>query len=296
MLNESDDLIIVNDGSIDSSREIIENFIKFDSRVKLINTPGLGLVKALNLGVESSENGWIARFDVDDNYPEFRLDLQRNLISEDIALIFADYEFVSEKGRPLGRVYSAVFPSQSALALVSGQRSAHPVALLNRQAIINCGGYDESKFPVEDLALWLKISNLGKIVSVPTVLLRYRLSVKSVSAQNRKIQNVNKSVLVKNFESWADLQLECQKNFKNTIALYETTSGSAQRIFLHMRDIFIVRKFTGIPVPIIWILRELGVLTTFKLAFVGVRVVTEAVTRRLYRFIGKYVEIFRVPW
>ena len=46
MLNQYDDLIIVNDGSSDSSKDIIEEFSKYDSRIKLVNTSGIGLVNA----------------------------------------------------------------------------------------------------------------------------------------------------------------------------------------------------------------------------------------------------------
>lgn len=289
MLTKSEELIIVNDGSTDSSPAIIEEFAKIDSRIKLINTTGSGLVNALNLGIKASTNGWIARFDVDDTYSELRLDRQRELIDNNIALIFADYKFVSKKGRSLGHVYSAIYPLPSALALISSQRSAHPVVLINKQILMRCGGYVESDFPVEDLALWMRISTLGTIVSVPEALLCYQLSISSISANNRKIQKFKKAEVVRNFDLWGDWQSLCQDNFKETITLYQTSPNSIQRIFLHLRDLLIAQKLTGIQVPLIQLLREAGPLITIKLAFSGIQISAMAINRKIHRIIGKFV-------
>ena len=288
MLTKSEELIIVNDGSTDSSPTIIEEFAKIDSRIKLISTTGLGLVNALNLGIKASTNGWIARFDVDDTYSQLRLDRQRELIDDDIALIFADYKFISNKGRSLGHVYSAIYPLPSALAIISGQRSAHPVVLINKQILIRCGGYVESDFPVEDLALWMRISTMGTIVSVPEVLLCYRLSINSISANNRKIQRLKKSELVKNFDLWGDWQRLCQDNFKETISLYQASPDSAKRILLHLRDLLIAQKLTGVPVPLIRLIRDAGLFVTIKMIFSGIQISAMAINRKIYRIIGKF--------
>jgi len=288
MLTESEELIIVNDGSRDSSPEIIEEFVKTDSRIKLINTTGLGLVNALNLGIKASKNGWIARFDVDDSYSHLRLDRQRELINDDVALIFADYKFISRKGRSLGHVFSAIHPLPSALAIISSQRSAHPVVLINKQILMRCGGYVESDFPVEDLALWMRISTMGTIISVPEVLLSYRLSINSISANNRRIQRLKKSELVKNFDLWGDWQRLCQDNFKETVSQYLASPNSAERILLHLRDLLIAQKLTGIPVPLLRLLRDAGHLVTIKMVFSGIQISAMAINRKIYRIIRKF--------
>lgn len=285
MLNLHDDLIVINDGSLDESEAIIEQFARLDTRIKLINTPGVGLVNALNLGVDATQSAWIARFDVDDVYSDLRLDSQRRLINQDVALIFADYDFISNKGRNLGRVFTAVFPLPSALALITSQRSAHPVALINRHLLLKCGGYQESDFPVEDLSLWLRISTLGKVITVPNSLLSYRLSANSVSSENRKIQELKKKELVKNFELWGEWQISCQNNVKETISLYQNTSYSYQRIFLHLRDLFISRNITGIRVPMIRLLKDVKLSVLIKVILAGFQIFSRVIIRKIYRFI-----------
>lgn len=283
MLKDGDDFIIINDGSEDGSGRVIEEFTLFDSRIKLINTEGVGLVKALNLGIQTSQNGWIARFDVDDLYSDQRLAVQRKLMAEDVSVIFSDYKFKSSSGRSLGVVYSAISPTACALALVSGQRSAHPVALINRRLLIECGGYKVDDFPVEDLALWLRLSRIGKIVSTHIVLLDYQLSFGSISASNRKIQLSKKADLIRIYDLWPLLVEQSLTNFAQTVMLYKSFPNSSERLFLHIRDLLIAKKFVDFEVKSTRLLARLGVFTSICLFFVSLKMISWVLIRRLYR-------------
>ena len=95
MLQRDDEVVIVDDGSTDESSRIIERHMREDKRIKVIQTEGIGLVSALNLGVSESINPWIARFDVDDVFDPSRLSIQRLLIADSIAVVFSDYSFIS---------------------------------------------------------------------------------------------------------------------------------------------------------------------------------------------------------
>ena len=288
MLHSGDELIVVNDGSSDDSRELIEQFAILDSRINLINTTGVGLVNALNLGVQASKNVWIARFDVDDS--SFRIDRQRDLIADEVVLIFSDYKFVSKTGASLGQVCSAILPSACALSLITSQRTAHPVVLLNKEIFQKCGGYNKFDFPVEDLALWLKMSTFGKIISDSNVLLNYQLSIGSISAENRNVQKLKKNQLVKNYGMWADWQEKCLDEFNETVSIYLSLPHAPKRIFLHLRDLIIAGKLTGIKVPIRRLLLDLGILLIIKLFLAGIHIGVLVIYRRAFRFIQRYSE------
>ena len=283
MLKGDDDLIIINDGSEDGSYRIIKEFLLHDPRIQLINTEAIGLVNALNLGIQASKNGWIARFDVDDLYSDQRLTDQRKLIAEDVSVIFSDYKFISSSNKSLGVIYSAISPAASALALVSAQRSAHPVALINRQFLLECGGYNVDDFPAEDLALWLRISRFGKIVSTPSVLLDYRLSLGSVSSSSRSIQLEKKSDFLRSYDAWPVLVKLSLSNFSQTVKLYKSNPNSSERLFLHIRDLFIAKKFVEFDIPLFRLLSELGALATSRLVLVGMKMLSWVFIRKIYR-------------
>ena len=60
------EVILVNDGSTDSSKEICERFCQADSRFRLINQENKGLSAARNRGVKESVGEYIMFVDSDD--------------------------------------------------------------------------------------------------------------------------------------------------------------------------------------------------------------------------------------
>ncbi len=68
------EFIIINDGSTDGSREILESYN--DDRIVLINQNNTGLTKALNKGLSLARGEYVARIDADDSANPARLEKQ----------------------------------------------------------------------------------------------------------------------------------------------------------------------------------------------------------------------------
>ena len=78
---------IVDNGSEDSTPDILEKYGKNDKRIKIITQENKGLTKSLNIGINNSSGKYIARQDADDiSYPE-RIDNQVNAFENDSNLI-----------------------------------------------------------------------------------------------------------------------------------------------------------------------------------------------------------------
>lgn len=282
-MRSSDELLVIDDGSTDQTFSIAEVFALADSRVTLISTSGIGLVKALNIGVDKARHGWLARYDVDDVYDIKRLDKQRALIDENVSVIFSDYKFVTDFGKNIGMIPSAVKAMPTALSLISSQRTPHPVALINKERLILSGGYRLQDYPAEDLGLWLRMSHYGDLVSVPEVLLKYRISASSISAQNRAVQLLKKSELIRSHTLWSAWQKNCVNEFVETASSYQSLKDSHKRILLHLRDLHLARRLTDEKVPTLNLLSKLDALSIVKIIFVGFEMALNTLVRRIYR-------------
>ena len=75
------EFIIVDDGSTDDSWQILTHYAEQDERIVLLrNQPNIGVVRALNLGLDHARGQIIARQDADDiSHPE-RLQNQINFL------------------------------------------------------------------------------------------------------------------------------------------------------------------------------------------------------------------------
>lgn len=60
------EILCVNDGSTDSSKEIVETFVSLDSRFRLINQSNQGRSSARNAGLETAKGEYITFVDADD--------------------------------------------------------------------------------------------------------------------------------------------------------------------------------------------------------------------------------------
>lgn len=93
------ELIIVNDGSSDRTKEIIEKYIRKDSRIHTINQSNKGVSIARNTGIENAKGQFIALLDADDFWLEDNLKEKISLLlSEDKPdFVFSDKNITDEK-------------------------------------------------------------------------------------------------------------------------------------------------------------------------------------------------------
>lgn len=185
MADKDDEFLIIDDGSDDATGRILHEWAREDARVRVLKGGGSGLVTGLNLGLRESTNDFVARFDVDDQYSPVRLSVQRAAMNDNTVACFTDYDFIDSKSKEYGTIPSAVFPSAVSISLISSQRTAHPSVLFSKSAVIQAGGYRMEDFPAEDLSLWLRLSRVGDLISVPSVLLHYRINQGSISLLRR---------------------------------------------------------------------------------------------------------------
>ena len=239
---ETDEILIVDDFSCDNTIKIIKSIAKTDDRIRFLSNSNPGIVGALNLGLSEASNEWIARVDVDDNYEHTRIDEQRACIDSKVIGIFSDYDFFSEDSTYLGTIPSAIDPDAVAVSLISSQRTAHPSILFKKTPALGVGGYQTEDFPAEDLSLWLRMSRVGNLISIPKVLLHYRLSAGSITGTKRIASISKKNSLIQHI-GINPLNLEkLSVKLEQIFEVYKSGTFSNEREILLIRDLIMILR------------------------------------------------------
>jgi glycosyltransferase involved in cell wall biosynthesis len=235
-----DEILIIDDGSTDQTPALVKKSIQIDGRIRYIKNSGVGLVDALNLGINESANEWIARCDVDDLYSEDRISLQKTYIRPEVSAIFTDYKFIGSDSSDFGTMPGAISRHAVSLSLAKSQRTAHPSVMYRKTAVNDVGGYRTQDFPTEDLSLWLRMAKEGQLISVPKVLLNYRLTKGSVSGTKRKLIQAKSREIVSKIGINCPDYIFVKENLGKIFEEYDQFSLPARRKLLLLRELSIV--------------------------------------------------------
>jgi len=172
------ELIAVDDGSTDRSLEILQAFAERDSRVRLHRMPvNGGAVAARNAGTQLSRGKFIAIMDADDVSLPNRLDRQRLHLEQnpDVGVVGTYVQLIDGDDKP-GAIKT--FPSTPALmgwSMLFFNCLAHPSVMIRREILLAVEGYAaKCKGGTEDYDLFVRVSRLARLATIPEVLVLYR--------------------------------------------------------------------------------------------------------------------------
>ncbi len=225
------ELIIVDDGSNDSTKEIIKMYKKYNDKIKLISKSNSGLIETLNFGLKKCKGKWIARLDSDDLSRFDRLEKQL-LIAEskrNIGLVGSDAIFIDSFDNNL---YSSSYPythKELTDNLLSCKKFfPHSSAFFNRELVESIGAYRNRAGICEDWDLWIRLASKSKIINIRKPLSKIRLHENQISNKNSLKQAFDTRIVIvanllrakNNYDPLEILNDEEFQNFKNFITIF----------------------------------------------------------------------------
>jgi glycosyltransferase involved in cell wall biosynthesis len=170
------ELLIVDDGSTDRSREVARSYR--DPRVRVLeNGRNLGLAATLNRGLREARGSLIARQDADDLSAPDRLALQCEAMDRrrDLALLGTQAQVIDVGGRRAGSIARGGETGSIRWELLFDNAFVHSSVLFRRLVVLDeMGGYDERIRYCQDYELWSRLVRTHAAANLDRALVQCR--------------------------------------------------------------------------------------------------------------------------
>lgn len=241
---ENLEIIVVDDGSKDNSREILESY---GDKIKVIFQENAGVSAARNNGVKNSNGKYIAFLDADDIWFSEKIAKQVNVLekNEDVGLVDVGLEEFDNNGNIISSRLDGLsgWVSNEFLLLersvVLGAASG---MMLPRKVFDEVGGFDLNLLTSADWDFCYRVNRLYKIKFIPEVLIRYRNHGTNMHSNVKRMEREMFYGFEKAFsENSSDIQTIKQRSYSN---LHKILAGS----YFHNREYkdFIKHTFRSI--------------------------------------------------
>ena len=203
---ENLELVVVNDGSTDSSKNIVLSYT--DRRIRLVeNERNSGIVFTRNQGLESANGIYIATLDCDDVALKDRIQNQVDFLEKnpDYGMCGTFYQIIDANGKAGKKV---LFPSSNRdiISFLKIGNCFCNSTILIRSALAKELKYKAQYDIVEDYELWCRMSKRAKMANLPIFSTHYRVHGNNISVS--KMNDLFTRVRKINMQSLADSDIQ----------------------------------------------------------------------------------------
>jgi glycosyltransferase involved in cell wall biosynthesis len=194
------DIVIVNDGSTDNSKNIIKSYQ--DPRIRYFeNAQNSGIVVTRNRGLEEARGDYIAVMDSDDLAAPDRMKIQVEFLenNQEFGMCGSYFKTINGQDKILKTVNFPTNDKDARSYLIVHNCFCHSTVMI-RGELAKRLKYDLRYDVVEDYELWYRISKISKIINLPVYTTFYRVHGNNVSTTKNKhmfilLDKINSNVL-----------------------------------------------------------------------------------------------------
>jgi glycosyltransferase involved in cell wall biosynthesis len=194
---EDVEIIVVDDGSTDDSREVIT---RYGNKVKYIHQENAGLSAARNTGIRASKGEFIGVLDADDMYESTFISALVNVLNanKDADGVYCGYQFVDQENNLMPQIENRPVQSDELYKmLLDGNFFVPESVFLRRYVYDDVGLFDEALRACEDWDVWLRVTKKFRIIHASEILTRHRILAGSMSTDPLRMLTARLAVLKK---------------------------------------------------------------------------------------------------
>lgn len=225
--HENIEVIVVDDGSTDSTKNILDSFIK-NKRIKYFYQTNKGLAGARDTGILSAKGDYIAFLDSDDVFLPQKITKQIQSLEDnsDFGVSYCDLlHFTDEEPRRFFH-HRYHYPSGQLFEALLKKQFINPLSVVIRRSVLDKFGlFDEKLRRSEDWELWLRLARAGvKFLYLNEILAHYRI---------RSIGNLSS---IESEPEMKEKNLEIFTKIKNQLTPNEVGKYKFEKILKKLRN------------------------------------------------------------
>ena len=170
------ELLVLDDGSTDHSREILEKLAQGEPRLRVLAREYRGVVTTRNELMAAARAPLLAWMDSDDHSVPERLALQVQRMREEPELVCLGgaWLMTDPEGLPI-RIFDFPTDHEDILKAMEEEIAiGFGASMMRRDSAMAVGGFREPFVISEDYDLCLRLSEVGRVANLPEVILHYR--------------------------------------------------------------------------------------------------------------------------
>jgi glycosyltransferase involved in cell wall biosynthesis len=162
------EIIVVNDGSVDKSKEIVNDYIHQNPELNilLINQENRGVSVARNNGLKMAKGKYFAFIDSDDEWHESKTAIQIDILKNNPHIDFLGCARNNEEIKILFKRVNKMYKINVKDLFIKMFPQTSTV-IFKRELFDKYGGFDESMTHAEDGDLWIRYCNVSNFYYIP---------------------------------------------------------------------------------------------------------------------------------
>jgi len=172
------EIILLNDGSKDKSKQICQQLRKQYPNIIFINKIyNQGLSETLNYAIDKARGKYICRLNQDDIMLPERIKAQVDFLENnpEYVMIGGALELFDEKEKSFEKLFMPLTDQQIRNNWLYLNSFADPAVMYRKDAVIKAGKYRQEFYPADDMHLWYRMGNVGKLANLKQVVTKMRI-------------------------------------------------------------------------------------------------------------------------